>query len=308
MPRPAVIKLAPAKLNLALAVGPPGVDGMHPICSWMVPINLYDLLEATRLEVDRLSRYAILWHGDAKRRSEIDWPITRDLAVRAHLALERHVGRTLPTQLKLEKRIPVGGGLGGGSSDAAAMLNAINELFELGLSVDDLARIAQPLGSDVPFFVHGTGAIVEGLGDRVERQSRSPDLHAVIVFPPSRCVTRDVYRAFDEQEPGELRAEAVRKLVTESVDRLEPEAIFNDLADPALRVAPSLAEDLQRVGELAERPAHITGSGSTLFVVCDDSMHAEALAGAIEERLDLPALAVGLHDAEAVAANLPGRE
>ena len=107
---------SPAKLNLALAVGPPRPDGLHPICSWMTTIDLADELTITRLPPDRLSRYAILWHAEARRPREIDWSITKDLAVRAHLALERHCERALPLQMKLEKRIPLGSGLGGGSS------------------------------------------------------------------------------------------------------------------------------------------------------------------------------------------------
>src|SRR5688572_4767303 len=97
---------APAKLNLSLSVDAPNSQGMHPICSWMVTVNLYDQMLISRLETGRLSRYAILWHADAKRRSEINWSITKDLAVRAHHALQRHVGADLPIQMKLEKRIP----------------------------------------------------------------------------------------------------------------------------------------------------------------------------------------------------------
>src|SRR6185503_3353032 len=101
MPAPQTLAIqAPAKLNLALSVGPPaGPRGMHPICSWMITVNLFDDLLLTRLEDDRLSRYAILWHPEAKRRTDIDWSITRDLAVRAHLALEQHVDRKLPLQM-----------------------------------------------------------------------------------------------------------------------------------------------------------------------------------------------------------------
>ena len=150
---------APAKLNLALSVGFPNADGMHPICSWMVTVDLFDELELTRLENDRFSRYGIIWHAEAKRRSGINWPITTDLAVRAHLALEDRFRRRLPLQLKIEKRIPVGGGLGGGSSNAAAMLLAVNRLFELGLSVEELAGIGEGLGADVPFLVRGGSAI-----------------------------------------------------------------------------------------------------------------------------------------------------
>ena len=283
---------APAKLNLALSVGPTDRDGMHPICSWMVTIDLCDNLVVDRLPQDRLSRYAILWHEDAKRPSDIDWPITRDLAVRAHLALESYVSRQLPLQLKLQKRIPVGGGLGGGSSNAAAMLRAVNELFDLGVSLDDIRQISWGLGSDVPFFVAGGSAIIEGLGEQIESQETVPDLNAVIVFPEASCPTGHVYNMFDEIGPGPLRPNAVRALAGLN-GPLRPDAIFNDLAAAAVRVAPTLQEHLARLTDLAERPAHVAGSGSSIFVLLDDPLHAQALAETVEKRLSLPAVAVG---------------
>ncbi len=292
-----LVSQAPAKLNLALSVGPPAEDGMHPICTWMVAIDLCDELTVTRLEADRLSRYAILWHEDAKRQSDIDWPITRDLAVRAHLALEQHTNSRLPVQLKLQKRIPVGGGLGGGSSDAAAMLRAVNELYDLGLSMDQLREVADGIGSDVPFFVAGGSAVVQGFGDEIEHHDRSPQLHAVIVFPEAMCPTGHVYSALDELSPGPLRADEVKALIRSSrMSSLGPEAVFNDLTQPAIRIAPELEGDLAKLAELAERPAHVAGSGSSLFVLCDDALHAQCLAEAIEQRLDLPALAVRTHE------------
>ncbi len=285
---------APAKLNLALSVGPPSVDGMHPISSWMITVNLHDELTVTVLPPDRLSRYAILWHDDARHRTEIDWSITRDLAVRAHLALEEHVGRRLPVQLKLEKRIPVAAGLGGGSADAAAMLRAVNRLYNLDLPLDELESIAATLGSDAAFFVRGGSAIVEGLGERLTRRKELPDLHAAVVIPETYCPTGEVYRAFDAMgEPADMRADAVYELC----DRFESgavdaEAPFNDLADAAASIAPKLPDVRDDVAALAERPAHVTGSGSGLFVVCDDAMHAEALAAAITDQLGCAAVAV----------------
>ncbi len=276
---------------------------MHPICTWMVSIDLCDELAVTRLESDRLSRYAILWHDDAKRRSDIDWPITRDLAVRAHLALEQPTNSRLPVQLKLEKRIPVAGGLGGGSSDAAAMLRAVNELFDLGLSMDELREVAAGIGSDVPFFVAGGSAVIEGFGDEIEHHDRAPQLHAVIVFPEAMCPTGHVYSELDELSPGPLRAEEVKALIRSfGTSTLPPEALFNDLARPAIRVAPELEGHLAKLTELAERPAHVAGSGSSLFVLCDDALHAQDLAEAIEQRLDLPAVAVQPHEVCNVAA------
>ena len=287
---------APAKLNLALSVGTPNAQGMHPICSWMVTVNLFDDLLVTRLEDDRLSRYAILWHADAKRRSDINWSITRDLAVRAHLALEQHAGHPLPVQLKLEKRIPVGGGLGGGSSDAAAMLRAVNELFGLGLSLEELAAVGASLGSDVPFLVRGGSAIVQGIGDQITHHEDVPSLHAVIAFPQASCPTARVYGHFDESLPqrngAAIRADAVAALVRNAVQgSLNSEMLFNDLARPAIKSAPQLEDDLASLSALAERPAHVTGSGSSLFVMCDNQVHAMTLADAVERTLHLPAVA-----------------
>ena len=280
----------PAKLNLALTVGPRDGRGMHPICSWMVTISLCDLMVITRLPENRPSCYAIACHTDAPRPREIDWPTTGDLAVRAHLAIQRHVQRPLPVQLKLEKRIPVGGGLGGGSSDAAATLRVVNELFELGLADDALRGIAAGLGSDVPFFVGGGSAIVHGFGERVDTLDETRPLHAVVVFPDADCPTGEVYRVLDGQV-GEatLRADLVHALATRPV---RPDGIFNDLAAAAIDFVPALAEPLRQLAELAERQAHVAGSGSSLFVLCDDQQHAERLAALVRSRLDLPAVAV----------------
>lgn len=304
MPR-SVSYQAPAKLNLALSVGPPIRDagpasGMHPICSWMVTVDFFDELHLTRLEDDRLSRYAILWHADAKRRSEINWSIKKDLAVRAHLALQSHVGRTLPVQLKLEKRIPVGGGLGGGSSDAAAMLRAVNDLFDLTLSLDELSEIGATLGSDVPFLLHGGSAVVEGLGETITRHAPPANgenpAHVVLIFPEASCPTAAVYGRFDEtmsaNGKAKLRSGDVAALASGGLSHLRPDSPFNDLANAAMLTAPQLRDDLASVSELAQRPAHITGSGSSLFVICDDEPHAAALAQSIEARLKLPAAAV----------------
>ena len=281
---------APAKLNLALSVGPPAPSGLHPICSWMVAIDLADQLILHRLPHDRLSRYAIVWHRKAARPSEIDWPLRQDLAVRAHHALEQQVGRPLPVQMKLEKKIPVGAGLGGGSSDAAAMLRGLNDLFELGLAETKLAAIAARLGSDVPFFLRGGSALVSGFGAEIEHHDAPRSIDAVLVLPPYACPTGAVYRAYDALGPRELRREMVEALVR--ADRLDPDAPFNDLAPAAMSLAPELAGHMNAASAIAERAAHLTGSGSAFFIICDDPMHAEALAATLAARLDMLAMAV----------------
>ena len=295
--RRVITTTCPAKLNLLLAVDPPREDGMHPIASWMVTVDLVDDLEVVRLEPDRLSRYAILWHDDARSRSDIDWPIASDLAVRAHLALEEHVGQSLPVQMKLQKRIPVGGGLGGGSSNAAAMLRAVNELHALELDDATLESIAATLGSDVPFLVRGGSAIVEGVGETLTRHDGVPSFYAVLVFPEFACPTGAVYSAFDDDLPATSRCLEVRAVDASRIPA--PEALFNDLAAPAMRVAPELAHQRDLAAAIAEGPVHISGSGSTLFVPCSDALHAGHLAIALQERLELPAVPVAARGIEA---------
>lgn len=275
---------APAKVNLALAVGPPRAsDGFHPICSWMSTVELSDDLDVTRLEDDRLSRFAIVWAEDAPRPSPIDWSITKDLAVRAHALLEKEAGRVLPVQMKLSKRIPVGGGLGGGSSDAAAMLVATRALFSLPIDDNRLRELAMALGSDVAFFLTERegpaapgpmSAIVEGFGERL-RPVAAHAAHLVLLFPDFGCPTGAVYRAFDALTPAPLRDHEVRALALG--DRLDSASLFNDLAPAAERVAPSLGSLREQAARASAKPVHITGSGSTMFIVCDSEDEAEGV-------------------------------
>lgn len=241
----------------------------------MVTINLVDDLLVTRLEDDSISRYAIGWHAEAKQPTEIDWNVTHDLSVKAHRAIERFTNRRLPIQMKLEKRIPVGGGLGGGSADAAAMLRACNRLFELKLSDDDLRHIAASLGSDVPFLISGGSAIVSGFGNDVEILPEIPRFHAVLFFSDTSCSTGSVYGRFDAQRGGALRQDAVRASVSNG-------CFFNDLAEAAFEEVPVLRDRMTAIEATAKRPIHVSGSGSTLFLTCDTSLEAGALAAAIQ--------------------------
>ena len=268
---------------------------MHTIASWMVTVSLHDELFLEELQADSLSLYAIIWHKDARRKSEIDWSITKDLAVRAHLAVEAHVGRKLPIKMRLEKRIPVGGGLGGGSSNAAAMLRALNELFDLKLSREILRDIAARLGCDVPFLIDGGSAIVTGLGEQLEPAPLPDKLHALLIFPDAACPTGAVYQTLDQLRPhGAVETDRVRALSAMQI--IEHDAPFNDLAYPACEVAPKLRGELEELAELTQRAAHVSGSGSTLFVLVNSALEAEILAAAIEKRMGLPVIAVeGIH-------------
>jgi 4-diphosphocytidyl-2-C-methyl-D-erythritol kinase len=258
---------------------------LHYISSWMVTVDLVDDLHVTRLDEGSISRYAIEWHDDAKQTTELDWRIQDDLTVKAHQAMERYTGRQLPVQLRLRKRTPVGGGLGGGSSDAAAMLRACNQLFDLDLDAAALCHVAASVGSDVPFLVQGGSAIVGGFGEHVEPCDLLPAFHAVLILPAYGCPTGAVYGRYDASGAGVLDESGVRAVV-------EGNTPFNDLAEPALDEAPELRALSSAIEATIARDLHVSGSGSTLFVICDTDLEATAIASAIEAQHGVPAIAV----------------
>ena len=270
--------IAPAKVNLSLSVGSPqpAQNMLHPLVSMMTTVDFCDELSITRLDEGDLSRYAVLWHEEAPRKSQINWSITSDLAVRAHRHLEAEVDHPLPVQMKLEKRIPVGAGLGGGSSDAAAMLRATASLFDLNVN---LHTIAAALGSDVPFLVEGGTKLVSGLGEVIE-SAAAVDTPLVLILPPYGCPTGEVYDAFDELTSADVDPERVCR-----------GDIFNDLTDAAMKVSETLSSDMEQVASITENDVHLSGSGSSMFVICDTAMRAEDLATTIEEKTGLVAIA-----------------
>jgi len=284
-----------AKVNLALAVGPLDKDtGLHPICSWMHPISLADVLCVTRLE-DRRASELVVHQADG---TPAPWPAEYDLAHRARAALEYAVDRPLPSRIEITKAIPTQAGLGGGSADAAAVLTTLNLLFDLNLPDGRLQNIASALGSDIPYFIdtdwgeggkqardehlelgresgekpvphvsHPRPAIVSGFGDRLERLD-ARELPITLVLPPFGCSTRDVYLAYDK-EPHPLNAERVRAMATApDLDvALQPELLFNDLAGPARALEPRLDDLFDRLDRQGVGTPHLSGSGSTVFLL-----------------------------------------
>jgi len=266
----------PAKINLALSVGRPRPgDGYHPLCSWMARVSLGDelLLEPA----SGSSSFSIEWAADAPSPSPIDWPIDKDLMVRAHRLLEKEVGRELAVRATLRKRTPVGAGMGGGSSDAATMLMAVDRLFELNAGIPTLARLASTLGSDIPFFFGATSAVVSGVGERIEDLPAAQKIDLALILPPLQCNTRAVYKAYDELRPeADVDEVAVRALTRQRP--LPDDGPFNDLAEAAFAVEPRLRALRETLLTSLARPVHVTGSGAAMFVVARDATDAHALA------------------------------
>jgi len=278
----------PAKVNLALSIASPLANGYHPLASWMVALHFADRLTLHRLDATEsdtgASRFDITFADDAPVRGVVDWHIEKDLAFRAHGLVEAQCGRKLPVRMTLDKRIPTGAGLGGGSSDAAAMLVALDRLYDLQLGRETLCTLGGKLGSDVAFLVAALlgkpSAIVTGLGETLEPSPMRGPLHLVLIFPKFGCPTGEVYRAFDQAHPATqprtTDVARVRRLT--AMSPLPPDAPFNDLAGPACSVRPELGRLQQSFTQSLAVPVHVTGSGSTLFLIGPDETAAATLA------------------------------
>jgi len=252
---------APAKLNLFLHVTGRRADGYHELQTLFQLIDLCDTVTINVREDGQIERPL----------GPPGVPVEADLTVRAAQALRNATGTRLGASLKVHKRIPLGAGLGGGSSDAATTLLALNELWDCGLSVSELASLARPLGADVPVFVEGSSAWAEGIGEHLTPVTL-PAKWYVIVYPGVTVSTREVFQSPELTRNSPL---ITIRAFFESGGR-------ND-CEPVVRSrVPQVAEALEWLARLA--PARLTGTGSCVFSACGSAGDAERLAARVPDR------------------------
>lgn len=267
---------APAKVNLYLHVGTLATDGFHPLRSLMVFADVGDEIslatgQGLRLEVTGPFA-AGLDEGE-------------NLVNRAASLLGARIGRDAAQPgLRLDKRLPVAAGLGGGSADAAAALRLLNRAWGAGLDDAHLEALAAELGSDVAACIRSLPVTASGRGEVLDPAPRLPVLDAVLVNPGVACPTGAVYRAFDlaaparppepVPEPGDLPdARAAAAWLS---------GLRNDLEAPAASVVPKIAGVLGRLRTAPETLlARLSGSGATCFALCADSPSAGRLAAGL---------------------------
>ncbi len=265
--------LAPAKINLTLEVLARRDDGYHGVRSVMVPLDFGDEISVTPSDAFEFTCSRSELEGDA------------NLVVRALRAL----GDLPRFRVALRKRIPVAAGLGGGSSDAAAVLRAaMGGAFGPPPAVGWL-RIARALGSDVPFFLAGTGALVEGTGERVTPLGALPPWYAVIVKPPVGVATAAAYDRLDRRRPERRpRSESASIAMTSALQRGDFDAVEallqNDFQEPIASHTPPVAVALNALASAGARRPLLAGSGSCVFALAPTRTRAENLL----ERLGLP--------------------
>lgn len=266
---------APAKLNLFLEVLGKRADGFHELETLMVSVNLFDTLVFTQESSTQIS-LRCHYSGCVSRKVATDSasasdevPDGRDnLAVKAAELLKSKTGVDKGIQIDLFKRIPAEAGLAGGSSDAAAVLLALNRIWNIGLSRDELQRYASELGSDVAFFLSDSpAAICQGRGEIIRPLPNPPRLHFVMVKPESGLSTAAVFR--------QCRPETEPRGVSNLVDCLQRgdlrnagQNLFNSLQAPA----ESLNSDVRRLIEEFDRQPFVghmmSGSGTSCFGIC----------------------------------------
>ena len=290
--------VAPAKINLHLRVGRVREDGFHPLLTWMCIVDLFDTLTLIRRPWEQSRGVASggpLSHGDwfALSTDHPDLPLDRrNLVVDAAMALADTLSRDGegPTGWRervsafLNKRIPAGAGLGGGSSDAAATLLALAAMWKLDWSASKLAEFSTRLGSDVPFFFHGPSSICTGRGEIV-RPTPPPARakFAVLVLSDIAMPTPKVYATLDALKLGSDAALSSPPDFAEwaklSADELM-QRLVNDLEAPAFHLQPKLAATRTALEKLWNgKIVRMSGSGSSLFTLCDEQSQAQELAG-----------------------------
>jgi 4-diphosphocytidyl-2-C-methyl-D-erythritol kinase len=264
----AVTLLAPAKVNLALAVVGKRDDGYHELRSVFATI---DLADRVRVAANRTLEVRVAPDVGASPGD--------DLASRAVRAMAAAAGHEPCAFVHIRKRVPVAAGLGGGSSDAGAVLRALATIWQP--KDVDLVAVAAAVGSDVPFFVSGARvALVGGRGERVEPLPDAQAMHLVIVRMRERLATRDVFTALRDDDRG--AATAVERLRDAFARRqLTPQLLRdnarNDLLGPAERLCPNVTDARTRAAEKGIMLT-LTGSGPTLFAIADDRRDALRIA------------------------------
>lgn len=279
---------APCKLNLGLRIFPPRPDGFHDLESWMVPLSWHDTLFYSPSN----QPLNLVISG---RAEGIPIEVDKNLVGRAALKLAQLGNIPATGELVLHKVVPPGGGLGGGSSDAAKTLILLNDAWNLNLGTDQLLGLAGQLGSDVPFFIGGKGAFCRGRGEMMSALTPTYPLFGVLILPPQGLATKPVYEAFDAghrhatQPPIDWQA-----LAQSDADTLN-NLLINDLEPPAFHLAPWLRDLQTQAAQILGRKVHMTGSGSTLFTLCGSAPQVENLQKRLEPQLAGLATCVPVH-------------
>ena len=272
---------APAKINLCLGVGPVRDDGFHPLATVYQAVGLYDEVVLRPADAPDLTV-----SGDGVDITDVPADET-NLAMRAVRLLAEHHDDELTVAMHVRKRIPVAGGLAGGSTDAAAALLGADLLFDLHTPREELLHLAGRLGSDVPFCLVGGTAMGSGRGEVVTPVMTRGEYWWVIVPSSPGLATPQVYGEFDRLNAGrrvpepEIPDELLAGLRAGDAEKLGA-SLDNDLEPAALSLRPDLGELLHAGRRASAHGALVSGSGPTTVFLCESPAHAQQVDQALQ--------------------------
>ncbi len=248
---------APAKLNLFLHVTGQREDGYHLLQTAFVFLDRYDQLWFEADDSGAISRI------DQADGLNLVLPES-DLCVKAAQLLQSHAGTTQGVRISLRKNLPAGAGLGGGSSDAATTLIALNQLWQLNLGRDELIQLGRRLGADVPVFLHGENTLAEGVGD-IFQPLKVPQQAFCVLIPQIHVSTEQIF------SDSSLTRDTPIKTIRGSL----PPGLCNDLETVTCRRYPPVDEALKWLRQFGD--ARMSGTGSSVFLACDSLNAAEKI-------------------------------
>jgi 4-diphosphocytidyl-2-C-methyl-D-erythritol kinase len=257
---------APAKINLALDVLHKRPDGYHEVEMIMTTIDLADRVELTLLEQDKIH---ILSHNRYVPDDQ------RNLAYQAAQLLKDRFGVKKGVLISIEKTIPVAAGLAGGSSDAAATLRGLNKLWDLGLSLDELAELGSEIGSDVSFCVYGGTALAKGRGEIIKELPPPPTCWVILAKPFIGVSTADVYRRLDLKGSKHPDIYGMIQAIKEHDYQRVCDNVGNVLEGVTLSLHPEVAQIKEQMKRFGADAVLMSGSGPTVFGIVqhDSRMH-----------------------------------
>jgi 4-diphosphocytidyl-2-C-methyl-D-erythritol kinase len=253
---------APAKINLGLRIVGKRADGYHLLDTIMVPVSLYDEIDIRKIRAASKKRF-----GNELIKIRCDHPDVpqgeENIVYRAAQLIMKKSSKAQPVSIRINKNIPVGAGLGGGSSNAAATLVGLNRLLKLGFSLTALEKMAVALGADVPFFVRARPVRAQGIGERLRPLRDLPRFWSVIVYPGFPVSTAWVYRNVGQK----LTKPVVNTSIASSLKKFDEVArrLENDLEGVTLKQYPKIAVLKQKLLHEGALGGLMTGSGSSVF-------------------------------------------
>ncbi|MDP6632909.1 MAG: 4-(cytidine 5'-diphospho)-2-C-methyl-D-erythritol kinase [Dehalococcoidales bacterium] len=263
-----VTVMAPAKINLTLEVLAKRGDGFHEIRSLIQTISLSDVLRF------RLSREV------AFKSDMADWTTEKSLVSKAVVLVQQATACCKGATIEVDKRIPLLSGLGGDSSDAAAVLKGLNRLWELDLPLERLLELAQELGSDVSFFLQGGTALMEGRGEIVTPLAPLAQRWVVLAVPPVSKLpgkTKQLYQSLGANHftDGQITARLADEI--RASKQFKPSLLFNTFENVAFSRFSGLEMARQHFIKMGAHDVHLAGSGPALFTLVEEKARAEDL-------------------------------